>query len=89
MNTIRLTTDCRNLAGCRYTVRMATMTPTMRELKTLGRRIRARAEAERRDRERQRELVRTARAEGATYADIEVTGQLSRPTLRKALRDDD
>lgn len=60
----------------------------MSELADIADRIDARRAAERADRERQRELIRHAiRVDGRTWSDVEAEARVSRPTLRRALRD--
>lgn len=58
------------------------------ELAQIADRIDARRVADRADRARQRELIRQAiRVDGRTWNDVQGEARVSRPTLRRALRD--
>lgn len=56
------------------------------ELVQIAKRISARAEADRKDRARQRQLMRDEIGRGRTWDDVQAEAQVSRPTLRNALR---
>jgi AraC-like DNA-binding protein len=59
------------------------------ELEQIAKRIRMRDQQQAADRKRQRELIRERIREGRTWDQVQAEAQVSRPTLRDALRRDD
>lgn len=60
--------------------------PMATELQQIARRIKMRNEANAADRTRQRELIRERVGHGATWDVVQAEAQVSRPTVRDALR---
>lgn len=75
----------------RFTGRLTGMAQPLHhpELAQLAKRIRARDAQQVQDRTRQRELMRELIAEGHTWDAVQSVAQVSRPTLRNALRSTD